>query len=194
MLGYIISDKENINVEEHEIHSFDELHKTDLNIFVVKNNKVLYKNNIVFNACGFEHVKILDWFVKSGNKIVMEFSIYICDDVCDYFIDYASSFGHIKILKWFNSNYKFEYSKNSINYASCYGHVEILEWFKDSGYKFKYDKNAFMWASENNNVNILKFFVENISVKKTIKWSKYKFLKTIKYKTKNNYIKGYNKN
>ena len=39
MLGYIISDKEKINVKEHEIKSFDILHKTDLNIYVIENNK-----------------------------------------------------------------------------------------------------------------------------------------------------------
>jgi hypothetical protein len=43
MLGYIISDKQKINVKEHEIFSFDILHKTDLNIFVIKNNKVCIK-------------------------------------------------------------------------------------------------------------------------------------------------------
>ena len=51
MLGYIISDKENINVIEHEIKNFDVPCHTNLNIFVVKDNKILYKNDIVFNAC-----------------------------------------------------------------------------------------------------------------------------------------------
>jgi hypothetical protein len=62
MLGYIISENENINVEEYEIKSFDILHKTDLNIFVVKNNKVLFKNNIVNNASSFGFVEVLEWF------------------------------------------------------------------------------------------------------------------------------------
>ena len=56
MLGYIISDKENINVKEHEIQSFDILNKTDLNIFVVENNKILYKNNIIRNASYCGHI------------------------------------------------------------------------------------------------------------------------------------------
>jgi hypothetical protein len=42
MLGYIISDKDKINVEEHEIFSFEVLCKTDLNILVIKDNKVLW--------------------------------------------------------------------------------------------------------------------------------------------------------
>ncbi len=42
MLGYIISDKEKIKVRGHKIFSFDVLCKTNLNIFVVENNKVLY--------------------------------------------------------------------------------------------------------------------------------------------------------
>ena len=50
MLSYIISDKNKINVEEYEIFSFDILHKTDLNIFFIQDNKVLYKNYIVYFA------------------------------------------------------------------------------------------------------------------------------------------------
>ena len=100
MLGYIISDKEKINVEEHEIEehenvslnffvekdlktfivedyeifSFYVLHKTDLNIFVVENNKVLYKNSIVFNACFKGHVKVLEWFKNLNVKKVIKWS------------------------------------------------------------------------------------------------------------------------
>jgi hypothetical protein len=139
MLGYIISDKEEINVKEHEIFNFDILHKTNLNIFVVENNKRLYKNNIMYYACYFGHVEVLKWFKNSG--------------------------------------YEFKYNKWSIDGAIFYGHVKILEWF-----------------NYNRHIKILEFF-KNHNVKKVIKWSKLlKFLKTIKYKTKNNYIKGYNKN
>ena len=128
MLGYIISDKEDINVEEYEIKSFDILHKTDLNIFVIENNKVLYKNNIITNA-------------------------------------------------------------------SSYGHIQVLEWFKNSGYEFKYDKYAIYNAYINRCIKVLKFYSNNINIKKLIKWSKIIFFDhLIKFKTKNNYIKGYNKN
>ena len=40
MFGYIISDKDEINVEKHEIFSFNILRKTNLNIFVIENNDV----------------------------------------------------------------------------------------------------------------------------------------------------------
>ena len=66
MSGYIISDKEEINVENYEIKSFDILHKTDLNIFVINDNKVLYKNNIILNASNNGHIKVLEWFKNSG--------------------------------------------------------------------------------------------------------------------------------
>ena len=56
MMSYIISDKNKINVEEHEIINFDILHKTDLNIFVIENNKILYKNNIIRNASYCGHI------------------------------------------------------------------------------------------------------------------------------------------
>ena len=153
MLRYIISDKDEINVENYEIKSFDILHKTDLNIFVIQNNKVLYKNNI---------------------------------------INYASYYGHIQVLEWFiNSGYKFKYFKNAITCASYSGQIQVLEWFKNSGYEFKYYKCAF----ETMCIKILKFYGYRINIKKLIKWSTLNiFKKTIKFKTNNKYLKGYQKN
>jgi hypothetical protein len=127
MIGYIISDKENINVKEHEIKSFNILNNTNLNIFVIENNRVLYKNNIIVYSC-----------------------IYL-------------------------------------------GHIEVLEWFKNSGYEINYTRWEIRNASICNNNKVLEFF-KNRNIKKIIKWSNFKFNKTIKYKTKNNYLKGYNKN
>ena len=127
MLGYIISDKHEINIEEDEIKSFDILHKTNLNIFVIENNKVLYVDDIIFSA-------------------------------------------------------------------SMYGHVEVLEWFKNSGYKFKYDEFSIYLASQNEHIRVLKFYNININIKKLIKWSSNIFIKTLKFKTNNKYLKGYQKN
>ena len=114
MLGYIISDREEIKVEEHEIKSFDILHKTDLNIFVVENNKVLYKNDIINNACCYGHIQILEWFKKSDYEFKYD----------ENAINHTSKDGHIQILEWFkNSDYEFKYDEDSINYASKYGHI-----------------------------------------------------------------------
>jgi hypothetical protein len=140
MLGYIISHKYEINVKEHKIISFDILHKTNLNIFVVDNNGVLYINNIVYNA---------------------------------------SKHGHVKVLEWY---------KNSFIWASLYENIEILKWFKNNNYIFKYDNNIFMTK----NVKIIYFLRETIHLKKIIKYC-YP-IKSMKFKTKNNYIKGYNEN
>ena len=128
MLGYIVSDRSKINIKENEIFSFDILHKTNLNIFVVENNKVLYKkNNIIYYACYFGHVEVLKWFKNSG--------------------------------------YEFKYNKWSIHDASIHRRIKVLEWLKNY-----------------------------CNIKKIIKISKCNYNKTIKYKTKNNYINGYNKN
>ena len=128
MLGYIISDKENINIENNEIFSFDILHKTNLNIFVIENNKVLYKNNIIVNA-------------------------------------------------------------------SKKGHIQVLEWFKNSGYKFKYDRKGIYFAYKYKQIKILKFFSNYINIQKLIKISNSNiFIKTITFKTKTKYLKGYQKN
>ena len=98
MLGYIIDNKYPITINNYKIKSFDVLHKTDLNIFVIENNKVLYVNNLV-------------------------------------------------------------------NYAS-----------------------------RNCNIKFLKFYSNNINIKKLIKSIKHIFIKTVKFKTHNKYLKGYQKN
>ncbi len=83
------------------------------------------------------------------------------------------------------------YKNNIINFASRYGHVKVLEWFKNSGYEFKYYKCVF----ETMCIKILKFYGYHINIKKLIKWSTLNiFKKTIKFKTNNKYLKGYQKN
>ena len=144
MLGYIISDKKEINVDEHEIQSFDVLHKTKLNIYVVENNKVLYQNNILFHASKNGHVKILKWLKNSGYEITYASRKYAILE--------ASINKHIKVLKWFkNLGYEFDYEvvKFSISYASEKGDIKILEWFKNSGFEFRYDEWAINNAAQN---------------------------------------------
>jgi hypothetical protein len=143
MLGYIISEREKINVEEYEIQSFDVLNKTNLNIFVVENNKVLYKNDIIKNASENGHVEILEWFKNSGYEFNYD------EDA----INKASENGHVEILEWFkNSSYEFNYDEDAINKASKNGHIEILEWFKNSGYEFKYNNISSL------NIDVLEWF------------------------------------
>ena len=98
---------------------------------------------------------------------------------------------NVIILEWFkNSGYKFKYNKNALYGASLNGHIKSLKWFKNN-YRLKYDKEL---IKEYFCLDVLKFWSKNINVKKIIKWSKYKYVKTLKFKTKNNYIKGYSKN
>ena len=181
MLDYIIFDKNEINIEEHEIFSFDILRKTDLNIFVIKNNRVLYKNNIINNASQHGHIQVLEWFKNSCYEFKYNEST----------INFASINGHVLVLEWFkNSGYEFKYNEWAINYAFLNGHIQVLEWFKNSNYKFKYTK----WGIINNtlptrDIKILKFY-SNINIKKLIKWSKTSYF----IKTNNKYLKGYQKN
>ena len=188
MLGYIRSDKKKINVEEHKIYSFDVLQKTKLRILVIKNNKVLYQNNIIFNASCHGHLIVLKWFKNSGYYFKID----------RWSICAASKYGHIDILEWFKkSGNKFYYDYTSMIEASRYGHIKVLEWFKKNNLKLKFHHNA---ITDSKTTGILKFWCENkiknvilckfLLILKNIN----KFKKTIKFKTKNNYLKGYNKN
>ena len=182
MFGYIISDKDEINVKNYKIQPFDNLKYTYLNIFVIKNNEVLYKNNIIYNACLYGHVQVLEWFKNSGYEFKYD----------ELAINYVSHCGFINVLEWFkNSGYEFKYDTHAIDWASRNGYIKVLEWFKNSGYKFKYGKMAF----KTNFIKILKFYCNNINIKKLIKWSKkISFIKTLKFKTHHKYLKGYQKN
>ena len=107
----------------------------------------------------------------------------------------ASFNGDIKFLEWFkNSGYEFKYNEWAINKASKNGHIQVLEWFKNSGYKFKYNTEGIYHASRSGHFQVLEWFKNYYNIKKIIKISDSVYNKTIKYKTKNNYIKGYNKN
>jgi hypothetical protein len=165
MLGYIISDKDKINVFEHEIKSFDILHNTTLNIFVVENNKILYKNKILYNACKYNHVKVLKWYKKSG--YTFEYVNNIFDN--SYFISWPRN----KILK--------------VKHA-------ILKWFKKNNLKLRYSKqtirqicslkNLYFWYKNINTKKIIKF-IDYVWLCCT---------KQLKFKIKHNYLKGYSKN
>jgi hypothetical protein len=218
MLGYFTSDKYEINVENYKIQSFNILHKTDLNIHIVKYNRVLYSKNIINNACKYGHEKVLEWFKNSGYEFKYDVDA----------INFAASNGNVNVLEWFkNSGYEFKYDEVAIYYASSYGYIDILEWFKNSDYEFKYDTRAIDYASKNGQIQvlewfinsgyklkyniyvlktryikILKFYSNHINIKKLIKFKTYNmfiktaniFIKTIKFKTHNRYIKGYQKN
>ena len=108
----------------------------------------------------------------------------------------ASKKGDVQFLEWFkNSRYEFKYNAYVINYAaSKYGNIQVLEWFKNSGYEFKYDKWAIIMASENGHVKVLEWFKNYCNIKKFIKILNSYYTKTIKFKMKNSYFKGYNKN
>jgi hypothetical protein len=213
MLGYIISDKQKINVEEYEIQSFDILHKTDLNIFVIENNNVVYKNNIVNIVDGSSfhgHIQVLEWFKKSGYEFKYdEWAIFYASEkghvqVLEWFknsgyefkynknaINSASKYGHIQVLEWFkNSDYEFKYNEEAINCASDKGHIKVLEWFKNSGYEFKYTKNAFKYASRRGHIQVLEWFKNNNYKFKYNKIAlKTKFIKILKFYSKNINIK-----
>ena len=148
MLCYIISDRKEIgvekdafeistfftkkdlktfNVDEYEIFSFDVLCKTSLNIFVVENNKILYKNEIVFNACMHGHVKVLEWFKNSKYEFKYDNDTIIC--VC--------LFKNIKILEWF----KKLNVKKVIKWSEPLKYIKTIKYKTKNNYIKGYSKN-----------------------------------------------------
>ena len=103
MLGYIISDKYEINVKNHKIKSFNILKHTNLNIFVIKNNKVIYINNIIFYASFNGHIKVLEWFKNSGYKFKYDKEAFKteCIKILKF---YYNNIDIKKVIKWSNPN------------------------------------------------------------------------------------------
>ena len=190
MSGYIISNKKKINIKKHKIQSFDILCKTNLNIHIVKDNKICYVNDIIKNASYHGHIDVLEWFKMSGYEFKIE--------NVESGIMNASKIDQYKILEWFkNIGYNFNkitLLNNIIFCATLFEKINVLKWIKKNKY-FKYD----FWALYEifKSYKIFKFYVEEIKVhsKKIIILSpENNFVNTYQFKTKNNYIKGYNKN
>ena len=140
MLGYIISDKDEINVKEYEIQPFNILHNTDLNIFVVENNKVLYKNNIINYAFYYGHIQVLEWFINSGYNFK-----YSKNPITS-----ASYNGKIQVLEWFkNSGFKFKYYK-------CAFETRFIKILKFLGYHINI-KKLIKWSNKIIFIKTIKF-------------------------------------
>ena len=76
--------------------------------------------------------------------------------------------------------------------------IYVLSWLKRKGCfntHYSYMENLIYLSIQYKCYKSLKWLYENLEFKKAIKWSiNKKYCKSIKFKTKNNYIKGYNKN
>ena len=152
MLGYIITPDHNINPKNHAIQNFDVLQKTHLNIYVIENDTILYKNNIFKNACIHNHDVVLEWFIKSGYD-------YFFNDYHDNEIYKAFMNNSIQVLEWFlRSNLDLKYdSKEIIKNLAFNNDIFMLEWFYNSKYNFIMTKDAIIGACQNSHVNVLEW-------------------------------------
>jgi hypothetical protein len=78
-----------------------------------------------------------------------------------------------------------------INYAIDNNNIKILKWLKIN-FGLKHWKYAFLYMYRRYRIIVLNFLIQNVKIKNVAKG--FDFIKTIKFKTKNKYLKGYNKN
>ena len=72
--------------------------------------------------------------------------------------------------------------------------IEFLKLLKIK-YKLKEWISALFYIGHKDRFFVLNFLIQNVKIKNVVRVAKrFGFIKTIKFKTKNNYIKGYNKN
>ncbi len=110
-------------------------------------------------------------------------------------INYAIDNNNVKILNWYkNFGYYCYYDYNMIVHAFNNGNIEFLKWLKIN-FGLKHWKNAFLYMYRRYRIIVLNFLIQNVKIKNVVKVAKgFDFIKTIKFKTKNKYLKGYNKN
>ena len=104
----------------------------------------------------------------------------------------AATNGNLELLNWYEKNsYKSKISTFVLENAYSNGHHKVLEWITKSIYPLSEYNRRYLRCYIP--LKILSIFIRKIFIKKVIKWININ-AKGIKLKTKNNYIKGYNKN
>ena len=140
------------------------------------------------------NLSALEWFKNSGYELKHNV------DVLN-----ACMNKNMEILKWFKQNNYLKNIKTHTDTAIEYGKIKCLDWFKSIGFKIKYNYSALIDAyNYNRRVDIFSknnFYLfyawlkknnyKHKNYKKMIKICKCKY---IEFKTKNKYLKGYNKN
>jgi hypothetical protein len=184
MFGYITSKNKitNETINNYKIHSFKNnlfsfRMPPNIYIYIVKNNIILYENNFHENSIKYNHLNVFKWLLKS----------------------------HCFLNKCFSDTLK-----RAIIISICYENLNFLKWIKKNKYLY-FNQRILGEIADHKNYKILKWFVLNFNLKKIIivfgkirrapyfrmyplKINIRKISKTIKFKTKNKYLKGYNKN
>jgi hypothetical protein len=107
----------------------------------------------------------------------------------------AATNGNVELLNWYEKNgYKSKISTFALRNSYNNGHHKVLEWITKSIYPLNEYNRRYLRCYIP--LKILSIIIRKIFIKKVIKWIDAKGIniKGIKFKTKNNYIKGYNKN
>lgn len=207
MLGYVISKKENINVYNYEVKNLNVLCDTADNIFIVENDVILYKNDIVENACRYKHYDVLEWFVCSGyltkyKNTRKKYRLLL----------FAFEYGYYEILQCIEHEkfcfdgdekdcYPYDYELFEAAMARVYmkGDFRFIKWIKKN-IKIKFKKLSYI-----DNYDAMNWYVDNLNFKMLLKNKQIYFImfftqlcrnkiKTKKYKIRNKYFKGYKKN
>jgi hypothetical protein len=184
---------------------------------VVKNKfKILYSlyfNNFVYNACSHRNTMALEWFYQCGYNIHVRSSILKIANIkiLNWFrkkkfkllfdpqnIKIEIYLGNLKFLKWLKKYNYLKVDKTYFDAIIYHEKFDVLNWMINNNYALKYisficmklhvngyDYYGVLNWFRNNGVQIIldKEFVKNV-----------KNCVFLIFKTKNNYIKGYNKN
>lgn len=207
-MDFIISKKlfDTLTIYEtknYKIYSFLNFKKIKFRRICVINivdNYFMFLHSIRFDffmddACFSNNLSALEWFKKTGYEL--KYNFYVFTNACMN--------ENIEILKWFKQNNYLKNIKTHTDTAIEYGKIKCLDWFKSIGFKIKYNYSALIDAyNYNRRVDIFSknnFYLfyawlkknnyKHKNYKKIIKICKCKY---IEFKTKNKYLKGYNKN
>ena len=184
MTGYIQTNDIIKDIKKYHINNFNILSK-DLTkpIFIVENNNIVFTN-----------LRNFQYKIKNSNKKNSNYSNYTDFDYFKQYLEYLDYYEDMEMEYLIHQKtfYVQHINRGSIiDYAVNHNNFQILNWYHKSNFCFKkYTKSIYNTI----NIKIILILVIKINIKKSVKNFKTNITKTIKFKTKNNYIKGYNKN
>jgi hypothetical protein len=136
---------------------------------------LMYTNNAVDSASGFNHIEILNIWLQLYIRKIANFKY------SEYAMNSAAWCGHIEVLNWWLNVYvKFKiplkWSSAAIDTASQNGLLSILDWWLNAylkyGLEFKYSAYAMDSASVKGHLHILDWWFNiNRKYKLPLKWT-----------------------
>ncbi len=103
-------------------------------IEAIQKFKFIINDCYIYKVCELGLVDILEYLKNTGKISADADYFYACGMYDLYFLDEASTNGHIDVLEWWkNSGLPLKYDERALKLAQINGNVDVVNWWKNSG-------------------------------------------------------------